>query len=83
MVRQFPYFYSMKRYLQVILLVAYTALMSIDAKAQGCSVCTKTAAGINDKSAKGLNGGILYLAAIPLTLLGSIGYIWWKHNKNN
>ena len=83
MVRRFAYFYSMKRYLQVMLLVVYTAVISSDVKAQGCSVCTKTAAGINDKSAKGLNGGILYLAAIPLTLLGTIGFIWWKHNKNN
>ncbi len=49
--------------------------------AQGCSVCTKTAAGLDDKSAKGMNSGILYLAAFPLTILGTIGFIWWKHNK--
>jgi hypothetical protein len=51
--------------------------------AQGCSVCTKTAAGLDDKTAKGMNNGILYLAAFPLTILGTIGFIWWRHNKSN
>lgn len=46
--------------------------------AQGCSVCTKTAAGLDDKSAKGLNGGILYLAFLPLGIMCTLGYIWWK-----
>lgn len=48
--------------------------------AQGCSVCTKTAAGLGDKAAKGLNGGILYLAAFPLAILGTLGFIWWRSN---
>lgn len=51
------------------------------AQGQGCSICTKTAGDLDGKSAKGLNTGILYLAAFPLALLGTIGYIWWKSNK--
>lgn len=49
--------------------------------AQGCSVCTKTAAELGDKSAKGLNGGIIYLACIPLALIGTIGFVWWRYNR--
>lgn len=49
--------------------------------AQGCSMCTKTASQLDDKSAKGLNGGILYLAALPLTIMGTIGFVWWKSNR--
>jgi len=52
------------------------------AAAQGCSVCTKTAQGLDDKSAKGLNGGILYLALLPLGIMGSLGYVWWR-SKNS
>jgi hypothetical protein len=48
---------------------------------QGCSVCTKVAQGLDDKSAKGLNGGIIYLAFLPLVLMGTVGLIWWRHNK--
>jgi hypothetical protein len=51
------------------------------ASAQGCAMCTKTAAGLDDKSAKGLNGGILYLAMLPLGIMGTVGFIWWKHYK--
>lgn len=67
-----------KRLLIALFLVV---MMPGAAMSQGCSVCTKTAAGLDDKAAKGMNGGILYLAAFPLTILGTIGFIWWRHNK--
>ena len=52
------------------------------AQGQGCSVCTKTAAGLDDKSAKGLNGGIVYLAFLPLAIMGTLGFAWYRYNKN-
>jgi hypothetical protein len=51
--------------------------------AQGCAVCTKVAAGLDSKQAKGLNGGIIYLAFLPLILMGTVGLVWWKYNKNS
>jgi hypothetical protein len=66
-----------------IVLGAMLTIMSAGAWAQGCSVCTKTAAGLEDKSAKGLNGGIVYLAFIPIGIMGTIGLIWWRYNRNN
>ena len=57
-------------------------IMASAAWGQGCAICTKTAAGLGDKSAKGLNGGILYLAAVPITIIGALGFIWWRYNKN-
>lgn len=56
-------------------------LLPAIANAQGCSVCTKTAAGLGDKAAKGLNTGILYLAAFPLAIIGTLGFIWWRGNR--
>jgi hypothetical protein len=65
-----------------LLIALFIVTMSpVFSLAQGCSVCTKTAAGLDSKSAKGMNKGILYLAAFPLTILGTIGFIWWKHNR--
>lgn len=46
-----------------------------------CAMCTKTAASLDDKAAKGLNGGIIYLAFMPLIIMGVIGYKWWQKNK--
>ena len=68
----------MKKYLLIAFLML--ALPHIVA-AQGCSVCTKTAAGLDDKSAKGLNGGIIYLAFLPLTIMGTVGFIWYRRNR--
>jgi hypothetical protein len=46
-----------------------------------CSVCTRTAQQMGEKSASGLNAGIMYLAFTPLALFALIGYWWWKKNK--
>lgn len=65
-----------------LLLVMMLSCTAPAVYAQGCSLCTKTANELDDKSAKGLNGGILYLAALPLTIIGTIGFVWWKHNRH-
>jgi hypothetical protein len=68
----------MKRLLMVVLLAlgCQTAVL-----AQGCSVCTKTAQGLDDNSAKGLNKGIVYLAFLPLGIMGTLGYVWYRYNR--
>jgi hypothetical protein len=62
----------------------FVLMLSISAQvamAQGCAMCTKTASELDSKSAKGLNSGILYLATLPLAILGTVGFIWWRHNR--
>ena len=51
-------------------------------QAQGCAMCTKTASELDPKSARGLNGGIMYLAFLPLTILGTIGFVWYRQGKS-
>ena len=68
----------MKKKLLVVLVLV---LLAPVAWGQGCAICTKTAAGLGSKSARGLNNGILYLALLPLGIMGTIGFIWWKNNK--
>lgn len=63
------------------LLFLGTSLFSYQALAQGCSMCTATASQLDGNSAKGLNTGIVYLAAIPLILIGTLFYKWYKSNK--
>lgn len=52
-------------------------LLSLMTWAQ-CSVCTRTAQQLGEEPAKGLNAGILYLAALPLTIIGVVFYQWKK-----
>ena len=69
----------MKRGYLIILLVTFLLGFSKASKAQ-CSICTKTAQQMGERPAKALNGGILYLAAMPFAILGYIGYRWWRSN---
>ena len=67
----------MKKWLMIILISF--AVISI-ANAQ-CSICTKTASQMGETPGKGLNAGILYLMAAPLSIAGVIGYKWWQREK--
>ncbi len=65
-----------------IALFLFLVLASCSAYSQ-CAVCKTTIASSADKeSAKGLNGGILYLAAMPLVFMGIIGYKVWRQQKD-
>ena len=62
-----------------VLLFFVMALACTEAMAQ-CSICTRTAAQLGEKPARGLNAGILYLAATPMLLVGVIAFRWWRRN---
>ena len=47
-----------------------------------CSICTKTATQLGEDAARGLNGGIIYLATAPFLIVGYIGYRWWQTNRH-
>jgi membrane-associated HD superfamily phosphohydrolase len=72
---------AMKQGLLVSLLIIFFSFyISQPVKAQ-CSICTKTAQQLGEQPAKGLNSGILYLAFMPMAIVGIIGYRWWRSNR--
>ena len=68
----------MKKFLLLLLLSFALSLLASTVSAQ-CSICTRTAAQMGEKPAKGLNAGILYLAAVPFAIVGLISYRWMKN----
>jgi hypothetical protein len=72
----------MKKVWIVLVFFLSLTLFSKELQAQ-CSICTKTAQQLGEKTGKGLNAGILYLAAAPLMIVGFIGYRWWKSNQES
>jgi hypothetical protein len=63
----------------LILFFAFLYFLSTPGTAQAqCSICTRTAQQMGEKPAKGLNAGIIYLAAAPLLIFSFIGYRWWR-----
>jgi hypothetical protein len=75
-----PLFSSMKKILFILFISFFCSFFYLNKVQAQCSICTKTAAQLGEKPAKGLNAGILYLALTPLAILGFIGYKWWKRN---
>ena len=72
---------EMKKVLfMLIVLFFFQFMMASDLLAQ-CSICTKTASQLGEKPAQGLNSGIIYLMAMPLTIAGYVGFRWWKREK--
>jgi hypothetical protein len=84
--REKPYFWIVKkvRILFVLLgLILGGMFTTYDASAQ-CPMC-KMSAESNLKNGgttgRGLNAGIIYMLALPYTLVGTIGFIWWRNNR--
>ena len=73
---------AMKKVGLIIVLVMSMIIVGQGAYSQ-CSICTKTAQQLGEDTGRGLNVGILYLAAAPLLIVGFIGYRWWKTNKGD
>jgi hypothetical protein len=67
-----------KRYVAMLFLL----LICADALFAQCSICTRTAAQMGEKPARGLNSGIIYLAFTPLILFGFIAWQWMRRNRN-
>lgn len=70
----------------VIFFVLSLVLFSTDIYAQ-CAMCTATVES-NLKSGgtegSGLNGGIMYLLAVPYLAMAAIGFLWYKkYRKKN
>lgn len=55
----------------------------VGAASAQCSICTKTAGQLGEKRARGLNSGIIYLMLAPFTIVGYIGFRWWRAEKLN
>lgn len=72
---------AMKKVLFVLIVVCFFQLIPATDLFAQCSICTKTASQLGEKPAQGLNSGILYLMAMPLTIAGYVGFRWWKREK--
>ena len=75
----------MKRFVVGLLLsIGLFLAMPAEVAAQ-CAMCRATvSSNVVSKESKvgtGLNTGILYLMAIPYVLVGTVGFIWYRSNK--
>jgi hypothetical protein len=65
----------------ILLFTFYFLLFTFQFSSAQCSICTKTAQQMGEQPARGLNGGILYLAFTPFAIGIFVGYRWWRSNR--
>ncbi|HLR37752.1 MAG TPA: hypothetical protein VK084_06895 [Chitinophagaceae bacterium] len=67
-----------KKYIgMALMLIAFVFISTPDLMAQ-CALCGRVAAAQNKEAASSFNAGIIYLAAIPFSVVGFIVYRWYK-----
>ena len=71
---------KVKYLIAIILGIAIMTVINTPEVMAQCSICSKVASDLGDNAAKGLNAGILYLLAFPLSFIGILGYRWYKSN---
>jgi UPF0716 family protein affecting phage T7 exclusion len=72
----------MRKSLLILFFLFFYFILLLDYSSAQCSICTKTAQQMGEKPAKGMNSGILYLAAAPFIIAGFIYYKLKKHNRD-
>ena len=73
----------MKKVRLVLLFIIMFFIVAVNTADAQCSICTKTAGQLGEKRAQGLNSGIIYLMLAPFTIVGYIGFKWWRAEKQN
>lgn len=75
---------SAKYILTTIALMLSLSVIYPDTPSAQCPMCRMSAES-NMKNGgtagKGLNKGILYLFFTPYLIIGTLGFLWWKHKK--
>ena len=65
----------------MIILMVSLLFFTVNYSEAQCSICTKTAMQLGEKSATGMNSGVVYLMLAPFAVVGYIGFRWWKNEK--
>lgn len=71
---------------KTLFLILFLFLGNISEIFSQCAMCraaVESQVSDGGNLAAGLNAGILYLAAIPYIIMGTIAYFWYKASKKN
>jgi len=69
--------------LSLAILLVLFGIAEVAAQCPMCSMAAESNLQNGGTAGRGLNKGILYMLALPYTLVGTIGYIWWRKNRRH
>ncbi|HQW12062.1 MAG TPA: hypothetical protein PK076_13595 [Saprospiraceae bacterium] len=68
-------------YISIFLFFGLFSSISVQAQCPMCKMTGESNMRDGGTQAAGLNKGILYMLAMPYLLVGTIGFLWYRHNK--
>jgi len=69
------------KYLILTCLLLFLFIVGLDAQCPMCRMAAESNLKDGGTEGKGLNKGILYMLSMPYVLVATIGFIWWKNNR--
>ncbi len=69
----------MKKKTLLILIILFIASIPVEAQCAMCRAVLESEEG--QKTAKGINNGIVYLMIIPYVLIGVVGYLIYRNKR--
>lgn len=57
-------------------------VLDLDAQCPMCKIAAESNLEAGGTEGKGLNKGILYILSMPYLLVATLGFIWWKSNRD-
>lgn len=81
-----PYFCIVKKLTRIgivlfFIISSMVVSSNVDAQCPMCKMSAESNLKNGGTAGRGLNAGILYMLALPYTLVGTIGFIWWRNNR--
>lgn len=64
-----------------VILFMMTNMTELAAQCPMCRMAAESNLENGGTEGKGLNKGILYMLAMPYLLVSTVGFIWWRNNK--
>lgn len=77
---------KIKKGFSVAVLSVFLTVFAMPVAQAQCPMCKMSAESNLENGGtegRGLNGGILYMLAMPYLLVGTLGYIWWRNRRKN
>lgn len=77
---------KIKKGFSIAVLSVFLTVFAMSVAQAQCPMCKMSAESNLENGGtegRGLNGGILYMLAMPYLLVGTLGYIWWRNRRKN
>ena len=74
--------FQINKSIVIITLLIIVCVAGVFAQCPMCKIAAESNLAHGGTEGKGLNTGILYMLSLPYVLIGTLSFLWWKHNRS-